>query len=126
MNLFQIIALLVVGCLLAPTLLAALRGWVTRREGLTWSAVWLAAMVAIVWPDLTGWVARFLGIGRGADLVFYCAAVVMMIGFLMVYVRLRHIRRELTLLVRQLAIRDATTSTDPPASRDDRDDQETS
>jgi hypothetical protein len=36
----------------------------------------------------------------------------MMTGFLMVYVRLRRIRREMTLLVRQLAIRDAVIT--PP------------
>jgi len=51
--------------------------------------------------------AHALGIGRGADLVFYCAVVIMMIGFWMVYVRLRGLRREMTMLVRHLAILEA-------------------
>ena len=110
MNLFQAFALLVIGCLLVVTVVAALRGWATRREGLIWLSVWLAASVAIIWPDVTGAVAKRLGIGRGADLVLYCVAVVMMIGFLMVYVRLRRLRREMTLLVRHLAIRDAVVT----------------
>ena len=108
MNLFQILALVVVVCLLALTLVAAVRGWSTRRETILLSALWLAAGVAIVWPGVTKAVANLLGIGRGADLVFYCAVVVMMVGFVMIYARLRRIRRELTLLVRHMAIRNAT------------------
>ncbi len=111
MSLFQVLALLVVGCLFFLSLLAMLRTWATRREGLMWALVWLAAAVAIIWPGVTRIVANALGIGRGADLVLYCAVVVMMVGFLMVYVRLRRIRRELTLLVRHLAIRDAVINT---------------
>ena len=113
MNLFQTLALVVVGGLFILTLIAALRGWATRREGVLWALVWVAAGVAIIWPEVTTVVARWLGIQRGADLILYCAVVVMMIGFLMIYVRLRHLRRELTLLVRQIAIRDAMMT--PPA-----------
>ncbi len=108
MNLFQILALVVVVCLLVLTVVAAVRGWFTRRETILLSALWLAAGVAIIWPGVTKAVANLLGIGRGADLVFYCSVVVMMVGFVMIYARLRRIRRELTLLVRHLAIRDAT------------------
>ena len=114
MNLFQIFAVIIVGTLFVLSLVAMSRGWATRRESLTWALVWLSAAVAIIWPDVTGKIAKAFGIGRGADLVLYCAVVVMMIGFLMVYTRLRHIRRELTLLVRALAIRDAVVTTTPP------------
>ena len=65
------------------------------------------AGVAIAWPELTTWAARSLGIRRGADLVLYCAVVVMMVGFLMVYSRLRQVRRDLTLVVRHLALLEA-------------------
>ena len=107
MNLFQILAMIVVGALFILSLVAMLRGWAARRECLAWVVVWFSAGVAIAWPGVTGVVAKALGIGRGADLVLYSAVVIMMIGFLMVYVRLRRIRRELTLLVRELAIRNA-------------------
>ena len=116
LNLFQIITLAVLGCLLLTTVAAMVRRWVTRREGVVWSLVWLVAGVAIVWPAAIGVVADLLGIGRGADLLIYCAVVVMMCGFMMVYVRLRHLRRDMTVLVRELAIRDAHTNLEPPAS----------
>lgn len=108
MNLFQVIALLVVALLLAITVASTIRGRATRREGLAWVVVWLATGVAIAWPNVTKKIANLLGIGRGADLVLYCAVVVMLVGFLMVFVRFQRVQRELTLIVRHLAIRDAT------------------
>ena len=115
-RLFQILALAVVTGLLALSLVAIVRGWATRREGIVWAFVWLCTGVAIARPDLTVLVAGALGIGRGADLILYCAVLVMLIGFFMVYARLRRLRRDLTLLSRHLAIRDAasTSPTDRP------------
>jgi len=117
LNLFQVLSLSVVGLLLLLTLVAAWRGWVTRREAVTWSTLWIAAGGAILFPNITSAVAKRVGIGRGTDLLLYCAVVVMMVGFLMVYVRLRRLRREMTLLVRHLAIRDAIQG-EKPASLD--------
>jgi len=108
MNWFQIIALLVVAVLIAVTLSSTLKGRATRREGFLWVLVWIAAGVTIVWPNITQKLAHLLGIKRGADLVFYCAVVVMLIGFLIVYIRMRRLQREITLLVRHLAIGSAT------------------
>ncbi|UCC31455.1 MAG: DUF2304 domain-containing protein [Phycisphaerales bacterium] len=115
MNLFQTLALIAIAALFVLTLVAAVRGWATRRDALLWALLWLVAGVAIMWPGVTKVIANALGIGRGADLVLYCAVVVMMLGFLMVYVRLRRIRREMTLLVRELAMRDAVSEGKPPS-----------
>ncbi len=120
MNLFQILALFVVGVFFVATWAAALRGSLARRDGFLWVTVWVGAAIAIIWPGVTRVVARALGIGRGADLVFYCAVVVMLIGFLMTYARLRRLRQDLTTVVRHLAIRDAVVNSslvmDNPAS----------
>ena len=62
---------------------------------------------AFAWPEITTKIAHLLGIRRGADLVLYCSVVVMLVGFLVVYIRMRRLQRELTLIVRHLAIRDA-------------------
>ena len=117
LNLFQILAVIVLGCLCVLTIVAAVCQWATRREAGVWVLIWLLAGVAVVWPGLTGRLARSLGIGRGADLVLYCTVVVMMIGFMMVYVRLRRVRRDLTLLVRQLAIENAHVNASPEGSK---------
>ena len=114
MNLFQILAVAVVTGLFCLSLAAMLRGWATRREGLAWAVVWLATGLAILLPDLTIVVAKALGIGRGADLVLYCTVIVMLVGFFMVYARLRRLRRDVTLLTRHLAIREAAPTSPPP------------
>ena len=107
MNLFQILALCVVGCLLAVSVVAAAKGWTTRGGGLTWALAWTVAGVVIAEPNVTFVLSRRLGIERGADLVLYCAMMVTMIGFFMVYARLHRLRRDLTLLTRHLAIQNA-------------------
>ena len=113
MNPFQIVALVLMAVLFMATIVATLRGSATRREGLAWALLWVATGIAIARPGITAAVARALGIGRGADLVFYCAVVVMLVGFLMLYARLRRLRRDVTLLVRHLAIRDAISAAPP-------------
>ena len=107
MNAFQILALGILAALFALTAVATAKGSVSRRDGFFWILLWLAAGTAVAWPQVMGFLARKLGIGRGADLVLYGAVVVVMIGFLMVYVRLRKLQREVTLLVRHLAIYEA-------------------
>jgi hypothetical protein len=101
---FQIALLVVVAILFCGSVIALIKGWAGRREGLIWTAIWLAAGVAILWPNATSKIAQALGIGRGADLIFYSAVVVMLIGFWAIYVRLRQVRKDVTLLVRHLAL----------------------
>jgi hypothetical protein len=111
LNPFQIVVVAFAACLFIGSIIAMVRGWLTRREGLVWAVVWLAAGVTVAWPEVTAIVANALGIGRGADLLLYCSVIVMMVGFLMIYARLRAVRRDVTLLVRRLAIDNAVTTT---------------
>ncbi len=117
-NWFQVLLLAGVGLVFVACVAGMARRWITLREGGVGVLVCLAAASATIRPDLTVRMANALGIGRGADLIFYCAVVAMLIGFWMTYIRLRHLRREITLLVRRLAIMEAErgggTSQDRP------------
>ncbi len=104
MTAFQMVALIVLALLLVACVVGVLYGRLSRRSGALWSIVWLAAGLAITWPASTRIVAQILGIGRGADLVLYCLAIVTMIGFFMTYLRLRRIESSLTTVVRHLAL----------------------
>ena len=108
---FQQVLLVIAALLFLGTIWALVKGWMGRKEGVIWATVWLVAAIAILWPGLTSRVAQVLGIGRGADLVFYSAVVIMLIGFWMIYIRLRRVRRDITLLVRELAILEAEKQT---------------
>ena len=119
MTLIQVLLLLVIIAFCTATMAAMRKGWATPREGLFLAIVWLVAALAVVWPDETTRIAKVLGVGKGTNLLLYCTVVAMVIGFLMIYARLRALRREMTLLVRQLAIRDAVgmQSSGDPAAR---------
>ena len=104
MNAFQYLVIVLLSVLSLATVRSAARGGVRKRVAVFWLAIWSSAGVAAVWPRATMLVARFLGIGRGADLVLYCTAFAVLVGFFYIYVRFRRVDRALTLLVRQIAI----------------------
>lgn len=103
---FQTIALTLAAVLFAGTLAAAAARAIGRRSALAWMALWIAAALAIARPSITMAVAKFLGIGRGADLVFYCAILGMLIALFVIYLRFKRLEREITSIVRHLALRD--------------------
>ncbi|MEY4580652.1 MAG: hypothetical protein RL701_5355 [Pseudomonadota bacterium] len=107
MNLFQSLVLLLFSVLFALTVSAGMRGTVRMRIVVFWSSLWVLGSVAIVWPRSTALLARALGIGRGADLVLYSSVLVMIVAFFYTYTRFKRVERQLTLLVRRLAIQNA-------------------
>jgi small membrane protein len=117
MTVFQIIAVVVLGALALLTLANMVRS--RRAVGALWLVVWAGAAAAIIEPRLTTWVAHFLGIERGADLVFYCAVLGGLLGFFFVYLRLRGLSRQLTLLTRNVAIANAKRPEEQDASGGD-------
>ena len=64
----------------------------------------LAAVVFVVWPDLTQNLAKFLGVGRGADLVFYISILIFWFVVLKLYSRVRSLEQKLTETIRKNAI----------------------
>jgi small membrane protein len=106
MSVFQYLALTVLLLLSISTLRAGIRGRVRRRIVAFWLLVWITTAVFAAWPQGTMIVARAVGIGRGTDLVLYSFVFVVLIGFFYIYSRFRRVERDLTLLVRELAVRD--------------------
>lgn len=94
----------------------------SRKTAILMLIVSLGACAASIWPDATTKIAHWVGIKRGTDLILYCAVVVMMMGFFMFYIRLRQLRRELTHVVRHVAILEANERAvpDAPAAEGDR------
>ena len=107
MTAFQAILLIVVGLLFLASVLAMFQGWATRRAAAVWALLFGLGIPAVIWPDATTRIAQAVGINEGKSLLLYCAVVFMLIGFFMTYMRLRYLRRELTLLVRALAHQNA-------------------
>ena len=104
MNAFQYLMLTLILALAIVTLRSATRGLIRKRIVVFWLFVWGSSGLALVWPESTAIVARALGIGRGTDLVLYVSVIVMLTGFFYVYSRFRRMDRQMTELVRKLAI----------------------
>ena len=107
MNIFQILGVGLKGGTAVLILATAVRRRQPPAPALLWTLVFAAAAVAIAAPQLTVVAANALGIVRGADLVFYCGILGMLLGFFRVQVRLRRLDESITILTRELAVRTA-------------------
>lgn len=72
-----------------------------------WSILWLAVILVAIAPQTTDLIAQTVGVQRGADLLVYTAVVVLVYGLYRLYVRMMRVEREITELVRKVAIDNA-------------------
>jgi len=66
-----------------------------------------AGVVVVLWPGLLSWLASLVGIGRGADLLFYLAIVAGLIYVVSEYKRSVQLTRAHTQLAREIALTEA-------------------
>lgn len=104
MNGFQLVILAVLAGLSVATVVSLLRRWLSLGLAVGLFILWIGGAVLAIRPATATDIARLLGIGRGADLVLYCSVLLMLVGFFMVYIRIRRLRAHLTQLVREIAI----------------------
>jgi len=99
------------GILIACFVVAAILGSIAFRTRLACRLLavllCLAAVIFILFPDLTTAIARLLGVGRGTDLVLYVALVAGIHAILLLYRRTRDLERKITGQIRAMALRDA-------------------
>jgi hypothetical protein len=116
---FQAVAIPIVAVLAVLSLRALLRGDRPRWVLLLRFVVFAAAAVAIWNPESTTRLARALGIGRGADLLIYVVAIFVVVAFFYFYQTTRRLERDITRLVRELALERAASVAPPPRSHDE-------
>lgn len=66
-----------------------------------------SAVVFILFPDITNDIANRLGVGRGADLIFYTSILIFWFVVLKLYARIRRLEQIITQVVRKEAIDEA-------------------
>jgi small membrane protein len=91
-------------------------GFVVRRYGqrkiaaipfLLWLFLWGGVALVILFPESAVVLAHLLGIGRGTDLALYLSVILILFLLFRVYVRLEQVDREITQIVRAVALREA-------------------
>lgn len=73
-------------------------------DRLIYLACALVGIMLVIFPDAASSVAHLLGIGRGADLLFYLFIMVSLFYFVSLNTEIRKLKRQLTTLVQQQAL----------------------
>ncbi len=66
------------------------------------------AVTLVLFPGISNDIAHKLGVGRGADLVFYTSILIFWFIILKLYARIRRLEQTITSIVRKDAIDEAT------------------
>src|ERR1043165_743098 len=82
------------------------KGTIGLSEVILWLGFWASAVICGLMPNLVQRFGHLLGVGRGADAVFYLGLVGLNYAFFRVYLKVRHAEQELTVLVRRLALKE--------------------
>ncbi len=69
-----------------------------------WILFWLGVGFVAVLPQTADMVARVVGVGRGADVVIYVSLLALFYLIFRVYIKIEQVEREVTGLVRKLAL----------------------
>jgi small membrane protein len=77
-----------------------------------------AGALAVMFPEETDIIANFVGVGRGVDLITYVIEVTVLFVLLHYYTKFVELQRQLTDVVRELAILRAEVEKAPPADKD--------
>ena len=107
MNIFQVGGLIFSATMIILCLIAMKRRTLRHGIGSLWILFWLATATAILKPDITRVIAMALGIGRGADLVFYFGILATAIGFFLFFLRFKKLETDITKVVRHIAVQEA-------------------
>jgi hypothetical protein len=79
---------------------------ISKIDFIGWLCFWLIALTIVIYPDITNWLARFLGIGRGADVIIYFALIIIFYFLFSFSRKLRSMEKSITDVVREISIRD--------------------
>jgi hypothetical protein len=72
-----------------------------------WSLIWITVLIVTIFPNLTSVLSEFVGIGRGMDLAVYGGIVLLFYLMFRLYVKIDTQSKEITRLVREVAIQNA-------------------
>jgi small membrane protein len=77
---------------------------ISIAELLFWLCIWFGLVFVVFFPDTASTVANMIGIGRGADFIIYFSIAMVFYLIFRLYVKLEEVQREITVLVREIAI----------------------
>jgi len=79
-------------------------GDLSLRGMCMWTVFWILAGIVVITPNSTSYFAKFLGIGRGADLVVYLALVSLFFIIFRLMIKIEQMNRNMTKIVRKVTL----------------------
>lgn len=67
----------------------------------------IGGTVLVIWPDITNQLAADIGVGRGADMIFYLSILIFWFIIMKLYIKIRKLEQQFTELVRNQALQQA-------------------
>lgn len=89
---------------LSRVLLQLRQGHISVGAFIFWLVVFFSALIGIIYPQVTGRIAQFLGIGRGADAIIYISIALLFYLVFRLSIAIEDIRHEISELVREIAL----------------------
>lgn len=71
-----------------------------------WVTVFILAITAVVFPNLTSKIAKATGIGRGVDTVVYASIVLLFYLVFRIHIFLEDLKNDITAIVKKLALKE--------------------
>ena len=75
------------------------------REAFFWIFFWGAAVVVLLYPRVSTFTSKIFGVERGVDFIIYLAIILLAYMIFRLYAKQTHIERNITKIVRTIAIR---------------------
>ncbi len=72
----------------------------------SWLIFWLLVSAAILWPDVSSFLAHLLGVGRGVDLMIYLALFFIFYFLFYFTVKIYKFEQDLAKIVRHLTLKE--------------------
>lgn len=83
-----------------------------------WCSLFCFAIIAVLIPDITSFIAKAIGINRGADAVIYTSLVLLFYLIFRLHIFIEDIKHEITDLVRRLAFQELKKKNAKKTSKD--------
>ena len=103
MLVIQYILIIVIAFIIWQTLKKFKERSVSLREFLFWIIFWVIVATAVLLPQVTGFLANYLGVGRGADLVIYASLIFIFYMIFRLFVRQQKIEKNISKIVEEMA-----------------------
>lgn len=107
MHLSQIILSIFLLFAISRVVLRLKDGQLHLGEFLFWFSLFILALVGVIQPSFTSYVAKLIGIGRGADVVMYGSIALLFYMIFRTNILIENLKHEITEVIRHEAILEA-------------------